>query len=80
MKLGFINGKLLPPDEESKGYEAWLKYDLMVTSWIVNAILKDFREQWTTTLSNSKGNYLDFIRAMKICTCNLAKIISDMTN
>ena len=33
-KLGFVNGKCIQPDMNSKEYEAWLRADSMVISWI----------------------------------------------
>lgn len=43
-KLGFINGKIQVPAEDSFVYEQWKKVDCMVTSWILNLISKDIVE------------------------------------
>ena len=40
-KLGFINGKCIQPDVNSKEYEQWLRVDSMVISWILNSLSKD---------------------------------------
>ena len=40
-KLGFVNGKCVHPDMNSKEYEGWLRVDSMVISWILNSISKD---------------------------------------
>ena len=39
-KLGFVNGKCVQPDMNSKEYERWLRAS-MVISWILNSISKD---------------------------------------
>lgn len=46
VKLGFINGKCLKPEENSVDYEQWLRVDCMVTSWILNSISKDLIESF----------------------------------
>ena len=40
-KLGFVNGKCIQPDMNSKKYEAWLRADSMVISCILNSISKE---------------------------------------
>lgn len=43
-KIGFIDGKCKPPDENDASYEQWLRVDCMVRSWILNSIAKDIVE------------------------------------
>ena len=40
-KLGFVNGKCVQPDMNSKEYEGWLRANSMVISRILNSISKD---------------------------------------
>ncbi|KAL0438875.1 UNVERIFIED_CONTAM: hypothetical protein Slati_2370500 [Sesamum latifolium] len=40
MKLGFIDGRYVMPEQTSDKYDTWIKVDSMVTSWILNAITK----------------------------------------
>ena len=48
-KLGFVNGKCVQPDMNSKEYEAWLRADSMVISWILNFISKDIVDAFLYT-------------------------------
>ena len=48
-KLGFVNGKCVQPDMNSKEYEAWLRADSMVISWILNSISKDIVDAFLYT-------------------------------
>ena len=48
-KLGFVNGKCIQPDMNSKEYEAWLRPDSMVISWILNSISKDIVDAFLYT-------------------------------
>ena len=48
-KLGFVNGKYVQPDMNSKEYEAWLRADSMVISWILNSISKDIVDAFLYT-------------------------------
>ncbi|KAL0410620.1 UNVERIFIED_CONTAM: hypothetical protein Slati_3651700 [Sesamum latifolium] len=41
MKLGFITGKCVRPDENSDDFEKWMRVDCMVTLWLLNSISKD---------------------------------------
>ncbi|XP_048232870.1 uncharacterized protein LOC125370624 [Ricinus communis] len=51
MKLGFVNGKIPIPDEESLEFETWTRVNYMVTSWILNSISKEIVDGflYTTT-------------------------------
>ncbi len=41
-KLGFLNGSLAKPvDESDAEYQAWLRCNTMVSSWILNSVSKD---------------------------------------
>ncbi|XP_020552465.1 uncharacterized protein LOC110012590 [Sesamum indicum] len=40
MKLSFIDGSCSAPDVSADNYDAWIRVDSMVTSWILNAISK----------------------------------------
>lgn len=40
-KLGFISGKCKQPNPQSLKYHQWERYDDMVTSWVLNFLLKD---------------------------------------
>ncbi|KAL0323580.1 UNVERIFIED_CONTAM: hypothetical protein Sangu_1977300 [Sesamum angustifolium] len=51
MKLGFINGKMIKPKENSEEYEPWIKNDCLVTSWILNSISKEIVEAFLYTTS-----------------------------
>ena len=48
-KLGFVNGKCVQPDMNSKEYEAWLRAYSMVISWILNSISKDIVDAFLYT-------------------------------
>ncbi|CAA0836919.1 Unknown protein, partial [Striga hermonthica] len=45
-KLGFINGEIEKPDENSEGYAVWKKVDWTVLSWILNSLSKDIAESF----------------------------------
>ena len=53
-KLGFVNGKCVQPDMNSKEYEAWLRADSMVISWILNSISKDIVDAFLYTNTAKK--------------------------
>lgn len=44
VKLGFINGQIKVPAENSAQFEQWKRVDCMVISWILNSISKDIVE------------------------------------
>ncbi|KAL0371767.1 UNVERIFIED_CONTAM: hypothetical protein Scaly_0858300 [Sesamum calycinum] len=46
MKLSFINGKSINPEEVSDECEQWVRTDCMVTSWILNSISKEIVESF----------------------------------
>ena len=48
-KLGFVNGKCIQPEMNSKEYESWLRADSMVISWILNSISKDIVDAFLYT-------------------------------
>ena len=48
-KLGFVNGKCVQSDMNSKEYEGWLRADSMVISWILNSISKDIVDAFLYT-------------------------------
>ncbi|KAL0286523.1 UNVERIFIED_CONTAM: hypothetical protein Scaly_2790300 [Sesamum calycinum] len=41
MKLEFMTGKCVRPDENYDDFEKWMRVDCMVTSWLLNSISKD---------------------------------------
>ncbi|KAL0351159.1 UNVERIFIED_CONTAM: Retrovirus-related Pol polyprotein from transposon RE2 [Sesamum radiatum] len=51
MKLGFITGKCVRPDENSDDFEKWMRVDCMVTSWLLNSISKDIVDAFLYTAS-----------------------------
>ncbi|KAL0405764.1 UNVERIFIED_CONTAM: hypothetical protein Slati_3890300 [Sesamum latifolium] len=58
MKLGFINGNYTMPDKTADNYDAWIRVDSMVTSWILNAIVKNISKAFLYT-KNSRQLWLD---------------------
>lgn len=46
-KLEFITGTFPKPPSTSRFYKQWLKVDYMVSTWIVNSILKEFVNAFT---------------------------------
>ena len=50
-KLGFINGSITVPDENSDSYGTWEKVDSMVRTWILNSISKDIANGFLFTNS-----------------------------
>ncbi|KAK4389632.1 Retrovirus-related Pol polyprotein from transposon RE2 [Sesamum angolense] len=58
MKLGFIDGHYPMPDKTCDTYETWIMEDLMVTSWILNAISKKISKAFLYTKS-SRQLWLD---------------------
>ncbi|KAK4395939.1 hypothetical protein Sango_1748200 [Sesamum angolense] len=46
MKLGYINGKIPKPSEDSEEFERWNRADCMVTLWLLNSISKDIIESF----------------------------------
>ncbi|KAH0669237.1 hypothetical protein KY285_023399 [Solanum tuberosum] len=43
-KLGFINGECERPARESSKCRPWEKCDNMVTSWILNSLMKEIED------------------------------------
>ncbi|KAB1117854.1 hypothetical protein F6X68_33165, partial [Micromonospora sp. AMSO12t] len=50
-KLGFIDGKLEIPSENSGNFEQWKRVDCMIISWILNSISKDIVDAFLYTTS-----------------------------
>ncbi|KAG6714461.1 hypothetical protein I3842_05G203500 [Carya illinoinensis] len=40
-KLCFVNGALTLPDENDPMYHAWIHRNIVVLSWLLNALLKE---------------------------------------
>ena len=41
-KIGFVNGVIVQPqDESSLAYNAWVRYNTMVISWLLNSLSKE---------------------------------------
>ncbi|KAK6146761.1 hypothetical protein DH2020_020630 [Rehmannia glutinosa] len=66
-KLGFINGKIEVPEEDSPKYDQWRKVDCMVISWILNSISKDLVDAFI--YSNTAKELWDDI-AKRFGDCN----------
>ncbi|KAL2924272.1 Retrovirus-related Pol polyprotein from transposon TNT 1-94 [Bienertia sinuspersici] len=45
-KLGFITGSLPKPDPSHKDYDAWLRCDYLVTSWLLSSMSSDISENF----------------------------------
>lgn len=50
-KLGFVDGSLLRPGDESLDLQKWIRNDYMVTGWILNSIDKSIAESFIFTPS-----------------------------
>ncbi|KAK6150364.1 hypothetical protein DH2020_015296 [Rehmannia glutinosa] len=66
-KLGFIDGKIDVPEEDSPKYDQWRKVDSIVISWILNSISKDLVDAFI--YSNSAKELWDDI-AKRFGDCN----------
>ncbi|XP_071705311.1 uncharacterized protein [Rutidosis leptorrhynchoides] len=42
-KVGFVNGSLKKPNEDSEEYMSWMRCDAMVKEWLTTAMEKDIR-------------------------------------
>ncbi|KAG8660953.1 hypothetical protein MANES_02G207050v8 [Manihot esculenta] len=51
-KLGFIDGTIPMPNKDNEFFEQWKRCDYMVTSWILNSILKDLVDSFIYTVSS----------------------------
>lgn len=40
-KLGFVDGKIIQPEEDSPKYGTWKRTDCMIISWILNTLSKE---------------------------------------
>ena len=79
-KLGFVNGKCIQPDINSKEYEAWLRADSMVISWILNSISKDIVDAFLYT-NTAKELWDELGEIFGECNCNTPKytlVVFDM--
>ncbi|XP_019053968.1 PREDICTED: uncharacterized protein LOC104601120 isoform X1 [Nelumbo nucifera] len=44
VKLEFIDGRCVMPEEDSADYDQWIRVDCMIRSWILNSISKEIVE------------------------------------
>ncbi|KAL0366871.1 UNVERIFIED_CONTAM: hypothetical protein Sradi_3577200 [Sesamum radiatum] len=84
MKLGFIGGSLSKPDVNDVCFEKWIRVDSMVTTWILNSILKEVIEveAYYTNLRRLSDE-LEVLMPTPQCTCNgctcgLSKAVADL--
>lgn len=41
LKLGFINGKVVPPKDTDASFDQWKRVDDLVITWILNCVSRD---------------------------------------